>query len=159
MKRADLILGATALAAPAAVAAAYYTQHVWDLQPCPWCVLQRLIFLAIAVAAVLGLVWRSAAGRRLASLLAMALGLGGIAAALWQNRVAAKDAAACDLSWAERFIGATGLDARYPDLFMPMTTCADAAADLFGVPYEFWSLALFALVAAGAAAVLARPRA
>lgn len=157
-KRADWILGAIAVGGPAAVAAAYYTQHVWNLQPCPWCVLQRLIFLALALAAALGLVWRSATGRRAASGLGIALAAGGVAAALWQHNVAAKDAASCDLSWPERFIGATGLDARYPDLFMPMTNCADAAAKLFGLPYEFWSLGLYALSALALMVVLARPR-
>ncbi|WP_374513984.1 hypothetical protein [Niveibacterium sp.] len=30
----------------------------------------------------------------------------------------------------------------------PRASCADAAVRLFGVPYEFWSLALFIVVAA-----------
>ena len=46
-----------------AVGAALVSQHVFDMQPCPWCVLQRLIFVAIGAFAVLGLVWRGA-GRR-----------------------------------------------------------------------------------------------
>ena len=31
-----------------AVALALVTQHVFGMQPCPWCVLQRLIFVAIS---------------------------------------------------------------------------------------------------------------
>ena len=42
----------------AAVAAALVTQHGFDMQPCPWCVLQRLIFLAIALVALVGVFWR-----------------------------------------------------------------------------------------------------
>ena len=34
----------------AGVAVALLTQHALDMQPCPWCVLQRVIFLAIALA-------------------------------------------------------------------------------------------------------------
>ena len=38
-----------------ALGAALVSQHVFDMQPCPWCVLQRLIFVALALAALLGL--------------------------------------------------------------------------------------------------------
>jgi len=38
-----------------AVAAALVSQHALDMQPCPWCVLQRLIFVAIALVALGGL--------------------------------------------------------------------------------------------------------
>jgi disulfide bond formation protein DsbB len=157
VKRADLVLGAIALGGPAAVGAAYYTQHAWNMQPCPWCVLQRLVFLALAAAAALALVWRSPLGRRIGALLALGFAGCGIGAALWQHFVAASQAS-CDLSLAEKIIGALGLDARYPDLFMAMTSCADAATSLFGLPYEFWSLALFALSALGAITVMAQPK-
>nr|MCU0943718.1 disulfide bond formation protein B [Hydrogenophaga sp.] len=51
------LLALTAVVALAAVGAAVFTQQAWDMQPCPWCVLQRLIFVAIAGAALLGLLW------------------------------------------------------------------------------------------------------
>jgi protein dithiol:quinone oxidoreductase len=35
-----------------------------------------------------------------------------------------------------------------------LASCADAAVNLLGVPYEFWSLALFALLMGAAVAVL-----
>ena len=41
-----------------AVGVALWTQHARDMQPCAWCVLQRLIFVAIALAALPGLLWR-----------------------------------------------------------------------------------------------------
>ena len=31
------------------------------------------------------------------------------------------------------------------EIFQPRASCADAAVKLLGVPYEFWSLALFVL--------------
>ncbi|WP_259371781.1 hypothetical protein [Rubrivivax gelatinosus] len=39
-----------------------------------------------------------------------------------------------------------------------MTSCADAATKLFGLPYEFWSLAMFTLSALGAITVMAQPK-
>lgn len=156
MKRADLLLGGTAVLCVVAVALALVSQHRFNMQPCPWCVLQRVIFLAIAAACVLGLVWRSAVGRRVGAGLGLTLALGGIAAALWQHFVAAS-AASCDVTLADRIISGLKLDEWQPDVFMPMASCADAKVNLLGVPYEFWSLALFAAIAVAALRVLRRP--
>ena len=49
------VLAGIAGVALASVAAALLTQHVFDMQPCPWCVLQRLIFVLIALVALAGL--------------------------------------------------------------------------------------------------------
>lgn len=143
-------LAAMALLSLAAVAAALYTQHVWDMQPCPWCVLQRLVFVAIAAACLVGLA-RPRAGATLALVLAGA----GVAAALWQHFVAASSAS-CDLTLADRIMAATGLDGLWPEVFMAMASCADAKVDLAGLPYEAWSGALFGLLALAAWAVLRR---
>jgi disulfide bond formation protein DsbB len=157
VKRADALLGAVALLCFGAVGMALVSQHRFNIQPCPWCVLQRVIFLAIGAAALLGLVWRSALGLRVSGAIAGAFAACGIAAALWQHFVAAASAS-CDLSMAERFISALKLDEWQPDVFMPMASCADAKANLLGVPYEFWSLALFAVVGGAALAALRRAR-
>ena len=41
--RATQVLTAVGLLAFAAVGAAAVAQYVFDMQPCPWCVLQRFI--------------------------------------------------------------------------------------------------------------------
>ena len=147
MKRGILVL--VALACVAAVAGAYFTQHRWGMEPCPWCVLQRILFLVIAAVALIGAVipkrWAQIAG----SALVMPTAAGGMASALYQHFVAAKSAS-CNLTFADKVIGAFSLDARWPDMFEVRANCADAATNLLGVPYEFWSLALFAMVAAAA---------
>ncbi|MES3014720.1 MAG: disulfide bond formation protein B, partial [Pseudomonadota bacterium] len=116
-------------------------------QPCPWCVLQRVIFLAIAIACGLGLLWRSASGRGVAAGLGLLLALSGIAAALWQHFQAAASAS-CNLTLADKIVsGWLGLDSLWPDVFSARASCADAAVNLLGMPYDFWSLALFVIVA------------
>lgn len=157
MQRIDAGLVAIGLVSLAAIGAALVSQHVFDMQPCPWCVLQRLIFAVIAAAALLGLVWRATAGRFMALGLVIALSLSGIAAALWQHFVSAKSAS-CFLTFPDRLIAALGLDATLPEIFQPRASCADAAVDLLGVPYEFWSLALFALLGVGALVFMRRVR-
>jgi disulfide bond formation protein DsbB len=147
-RHADWLLGFVAVGGVAVVGAALVTQHVFDMQPCPWCVLQRLIFLAVSAAALVGLVWRSTVGRRVSGGLVVGLALCGVTAALWQHFVAASSAS-CDLTLADRIVAATGLDGRFPTVFAAYASCADAAVDLGGVPYEFWSLAAFAMFGVG----------
>jgi len=139
-------LAGVAAAGVAAVGAALVTQHVYGMQPCPWCVLQRAIFLAISIAALAGLLLPGVL-RRLAIIALVLLTGCGAAAALWQHFVAA-NAAACDLTLADRIVGGMKLDAQWPEVFMATASCADARIDLFGLPYEAWSLALFALMGA-----------
>jgi protein dithiol:quinone oxidoreductase len=141
------LLAGTALVCIGAVAAALASQHVFDMQPCPWCVLQRVIFLAIALACGVGLLWRSKAGRVVSTGLALLLAASGIAAALWQHFQAAA-AASCNLTLADKIVsGFLQLDSLLPDVFAPRASCADAAVNLLGVPYDFWSLALFSAIA------------
>jgi disulfide bond formation protein DsbB len=147
--RPSWLLAGVAGLSLAGVAAALVTQHVFNMQPCPWCVLQRLVFVLIAAFALLGLAWRSPFGRRLAAAGLAVFGVLGAAAALWQHFVAAASAS-CAMSLADRLMGWTGLDSAVPEVFAAYANCADAKAWLLGVPYEFYSLALFAGIAASA---------
>ena len=142
-------LAAIALLSLGALAAALVSQHVYDMQPCPWCVLQRGIFVVIALACVLGLLWRSAAGRITSASLIFLLSASGVAAAAWQHFVAAKSAS-CNLTLADKIVSALKLDTLLPAVFSATASCADAAVNLLGVPYAFWAMGLFAgLAAAG----------
>jgi protein dithiol:quinone oxidoreductase len=150
---ANAVLAGITLACIGAVVAALVSQHVYDMQPCPWCVLQRVIFLAIALACALGLLWRGTVGRIVSIGLAMLLTLAGAAAALWQHFQAAASAS-CKLTLADKIVsGWLHLDSLWPAVFSPRASCADAAVSLLGVPYDFWSLALF--LAIGTALTLA----
>jgi protein dithiol:quinone oxidoreductase len=141
----------------AAVGAALVTQHVYDMQPCPWCVLQRLIFVVIGLVALLGLAWRSARGQRVLPFVLLLLSASGIAAALWQHFVAAASNS-CNLTLADRIVAGLRLDALLPDVFQATASCADAAVKLVGLPYEFWSLALFIAIDTAAVWLLVRGR-
>jgi protein dithiol:quinone oxidoreductase len=133
-----------------AVAMALVSQHVFGMEPCPWCVLQRAIFLAIALACGVGALWATHAGRRTVASVVFLLSGCGVAAALWQHFVAAASSS-CNLTLADKIVSSLMLDSLLPDVFSPRASCADAAVDLLGLPYEFWSLGLFILI--GAAAV------
>jgi protein dithiol:quinone oxidoreductase len=152
------VLVGIAIASFGAVALALVSQHVFDMQPCPWCALQRLIFVGIGLVALLGLAWNgSLLARRTVPLLLLLLCGCGIASALWQHFVAAASAS-CNLTLADRVLSASQLDQLLPEVFQPRATCADAAVDLIGIPYEFWSLALYLLIEAAALWLFIRAR-
>jgi disulfide bond formation protein DsbB len=150
MKRPTPLLIFGIVAPLAAVGVALVSQYRYDMQPCPWCVLQRVIFLAIALATALSLAWR-----KIGAGLALLLSIGGAAAALWQHFVAAASAS-CNLTLADRIVGALQLNTLLPDVFEARASCADAAVSLLGVPYEFWSLALFVLLGAAGFSAMRR---
>lgn len=128
------------------VGLALLAQHRFDMQPCPWCILQRILFIALSVLALVGAALPGGLGRRVLSALSLPLALGGIAAALWQHFVAAKSSS-CALTFADRVNSFFGLDTRWPEWFEVRANCSEAAASVLGVPFEFWALALFAVAA------------
>lgn len=147
-------LCATAVGVPlAAVAAALVTQHGLGMQPCPWCVLQRLIFVAISLAALPGLLVGGPVARWLSGPLVAALALCGMATAGWQHFVAS-NSTSCAMTLADRINRAVGMDEVLPQVFASYASCAEAKATLLGVPYEFYSFALFALLAVAGALLL-----
>ena len=141
------LLAAAGLVALLAVGVALLTQYGFDMRPCPWCVLQRVEFAAIALAAGSALLWRSRTGLLVSAALVIALANLGVLSALWQHFVAAASAS-CNLTLADRIIGALQLDSLLPDVFAATASCADAKVVLFGLPYELWSLAMFVVVEA-----------
>jgi len=143
--RIPQVLTIVALLAIAAVALAVTAQYVFDMQPCPWCVLQRFIYIVIAVLALLGaLLSRSA--RRVAIGLALLGALSGIASALYQQ-LAAVNENSCDLSLAERITTGLHLDRILPQLFIAYASCADAAVSVLHIPFAVWSCAMYAVLA------------
>lgn len=142
---ATALLAVVMLAAWGSVGLAYYTQHVLEMLPCAWCVLQRLLFIVIGVLAAIGIAWPGRAVRVGTAWAIIGVSNLGMAAAVWQHFVAAQSAS-CNQTLADRVMAATGLDRMLPDLFAAYASCADASTSLLGVPYAFWSLALFLML-------------
>lgn len=138
-----------------AVVLALVTQHVFDMQPCPWCVLQRLEFVVIGAVALLAVASRSERGLHGAAVGIVALSGVGIATALWHYFVAAVSTS-CDRTLADQIMAATGLDGLLPEVFEARVSCAEASVTLLGLPYVFWSFAVFVAIEAAALWLLLR---
>jgi len=109
----------------------------------------------IAVLCLIGALVPPAAARKPAAAAAIVLALLGASAALYQHFVAAKSVS-CNLTLADRIITALKLEDALPSLFGVTGSCAEGAVSVLGVPFEFWSLALFALLVLIAARSLVR---
>lgn len=157
LNRPRRLLLAVALLCALAVTAALVSQYRFNMQPCPWCTLQRLIFLVVGTLCGLAALLPSRPARRGLASLGLLFSLCGVAAALWQHFVAASSSS-CNLTLADKILRALGLFDLAPSVFAPMASCADAAVDLLGVPYAMWSLALFGLCGLICLQAVLRPR-
>lgn len=151
------LLLAMAAVSVVAVGIALVSQHVFDMQPCPWCILQRIIYLAVATLCLIGAAVSAKLVRRGIGVLALLLALGGGASALYQDLVASKSVS-CNLTFADKVISALGLDGALPPLLQVTANCSDAAVSVLGVPYAYWSLMLFIAMAAASIRVVLRAR-
>ena len=149
------LLGFVCIASFAAVGAALVSQYQFGMLPCPWCILQRFIFVVIGVVA--GLAWAipSVSVRRGLATAGLGLAACGVAAALYQHFVAARSDS-CALTFADKVVGALQLESISPYLFSIQASCADAAVSLLGLPYEAWSGALFVVLGTACALVARR---
>jgi disulfide bond formation protein DsbB len=138
------VLAGMAFISFAAVGVALVAQHQFGVKPCPWCVLQRLIFLAIGTFSLLGwLVQARRSLRQAALVVVLMLCAAGLTAAVFQHEVASQTAS-CAMGLADKIITALNLEDLWPSVFMVTANCSEAAAYRFiGLPYEIWSGLLF----------------
>lgn len=119
--------------------------HFLRLAACPLCIVQRMLYMLIALIAVGGLlaVRVSAARRGLAALMGLAAAAG-IAAAgyqTWIQRFAPMTTCGADMPWYEQLVEWAGQQA--PALFLSTGLCSDPAWRFLGLSIAEWSLAAF----------------
>lgn len=148
-------LAGMAVASFAAVGVALVAQHQFGVKPCPWCVLQRGVFLLIGAFSLLGwLVQARRSLRQAAVVLVLILCAAGLTAAVFQHEVASQTAS-CAMGLADKIVTVLNLEDLWPSVFMITANCAEAAAYRFlGLPYEVWSGVLFVLLGAAGLVVL-----
>jgi disulfide bond formation protein DsbB len=138
------------------VAVALISQHAFDMQPCPWCIIQRLAYLLVGLCAILSLTaTQSSVWARAPLLLGGLAAVAGLAAALYQHFVAAATSS-CAFTAADKFLMATGLDELLPAVFKATAACDEANAPLLGLPYSLWSAGLAVILIALTCRAVAR---
>ena len=137
------------------VAVALYLQHVKGLLPCPLCVIQRYLFLAVAVCCAIG-AWggKPRAGAALALVGALG-GLGVVGKHLW---VLAHPGLSCGIDPMETMLNKIPSATLLPWLFKADGLCEDARDTLFGLAIPQWSALWFVLLAGALVYLLLRRR-
>ncbi|WP_426114251.1 disulfide bond formation protein B [Massilia sp. PWRC2] len=135
------------------VAVALYLQHVKGLLPCPLCVIQRYLFLAVAVCCAIG-AWagKPKAGAALALIGALG-GLGVVGKHLW---VLAHPGLSCGIDPMETALNKIPSATLLPWLFKADGLCEDARDTLLGLSIPQWSALSFVLITLSLIYLLAR---
>lgn len=137
------------------VAFALYLQHVNGLLPCPLCVIQRYLFLAIALCCAVG-AWggKPKAGMGLALIGALG-GLGVVGKHLW---VLAHPGLSCGIDPMETMLNKIPSATLLPWLFKADGLCEDARDTLLGLSIPQWSAIWFVLLTLSLVYLLLRER-
>jgi disulfide bond formation protein DsbB len=142
MKSPKLLLIAVAIACFALLGVALYLQFVEYMLPCPWCVIQRYLFTAIALICLITAFLPPSATRRGAGL-ALLAALSGIGAASWHLWVKAHPSISCGLDPVETSLNRFPTAKLLPFLFRPDGECSTEYVPLFGLSIPQWSLLAF----------------
>ena len=122
--------------------------HLLRLAACPLCILQRMLYLSLAISATLGLlVSEYRTGRIIASLLMLASTSCGIFVAAYQTyiqRFAQDVQCSGEAAWWELFVDWAGEHA--PLLFQANGLCSDPAWKFISLSIAEWSLIAFSVL-------------
>ncbi|MFL6674449.1 MAG: disulfide bond formation protein B [Massilia sp.] len=137
----------------ALVGAALYLQHVKDMLPCPLCVIQRYLFLAVGVCALVG----ALAGKpKLGAGVALLGAVGGLGVVGKHLYVLAHPGFSCGIDPMETALNKIPTATMMPWLFRADGLCENATDTLFGLSVPQWSAVWFVLLAVTLVWVLAR---
>jgi disulfide bond formation protein DsbB len=125
-------------------------QHLKGLDPCPWCIVQRIAFLAAGLWALIAALHRPGRGGTIFySVMGAALALAGAAAGgyhVWLQSDPAR-AARCVGSPVERILDATGIGSWAPPLLQYDGPCTLSPWSFLGLSIPEWSFAWFVILA------------
>ena len=146
MKKQRLVLLAIAIISIALIGTAVYLQTVERMLPCPWCVIQRYMFAAIALTC---LVSASLPERaiRFGSGLALLESLGGLGAASWLLWVKAHPHVSCGIDPVETALNKIWPAQWLPTLFEANGECTTEYPPIFGLTVAQWSFTWFVILA------------
>jgi disulfide bond formation protein DsbB len=139
------LFGATGLVALALVGGGLVLAHTMNLAACPLCILQRMLYLLLALEAVAAWLLAGSAGpRRAAALVMAATALTGVwiaAYQTWLQRFAKGASCTADQPWWEHFVNWAG--AQWPLMFEASGLCSEAGWKFLGLSIAEWSLVAF----------------
>jgi disulfide bond formation protein DsbB len=137
----------------ALVGVALYLQHAKDMLPCPLCVIQRYLFLGVAVFSLVG---AFAGNIKAFAGLALLSALGGLGVAGKHLYVIAHPGFSCGIDPMETVLNKIPTATLLPSVFRADGLCEAALDDVLGLSVPQWSALWFVLLALALAWVLVR---
>ncbi|WP_374583445.1 disulfide bond formation protein B [Pseudoduganella sp.] len=150
------VLLAIAVVSFGLIGAAMYLQHVLYLMPCPLCVIQRYLFIAIGLAALVG---AFTSKPKLAAGVGLLAALGGLGVAGKQLYVLSQPSLSCGIDPMETMLNKIPTAEYLPWLFYAEGLCQDATEKFMGLQIPTWAFIWFGILAVGTAWALLRKRA
>lgn len=143
------LFAATGFAAVGLVGGGLILAHTMNLAACPLCILQRMLYLLLALEAIAawwltGPVPTRTLPRRLAALVMAATALTGVGVAgyqTWLQRFAKGASCTADQPWWEHFVNWAG--SQWPLMFEASGLCSEAGWKFLGLSIAEWSLIAF----------------
>jgi disulfide bond formation protein DsbB len=139
------LFAATGLAAVGLVAGGMVLQQTMNLAACPLCILQRMLYLLLALEAAVAWALAGAALQRRAVAFVMAVttltGASIAAYQTWLQRFAKGVSCTADQPWWESFVNWAG--SQWPLLFEASGMCSEAGWKFLGLSIAEWSLIAF----------------
>jgi len=143
------LFAATGLAAIGLVTGGLVLAHTMNLAACPLCILQRMLYMLLALEAIAAW-WLAGSApartlpRRLAALAMAATALTGVGVAgyqTWLQRFAKGASCTADQPWWEHFVNWAG--SQWPLMFEASGLCSEAGWKFLGLSIAEWSLIAF----------------
>jgi disulfide bond formation protein DsbB len=139
------LFAATGLTAVGLVAGGLFLANTMNLAACPLCILQRMLYLLLAVEAMVAWIVAGAPlPRRAAALMMLATALTGVWIATyqtWLQRFARDVSCTADQPWWEAFVNWAG--SQWPLMFEASGMCSEAGWKFLGLSIAEWSLIAF----------------
>jgi disulfide bond formation protein DsbB len=158
------LFAATGIAAVGLVGGGLILAHTLNLAACPLCILQRMLYLLLALEAIAACLLTGSSPartlpRRLAAFVMAATASTGVGVAsyqTWLQRFAKGASCTADQPWWEHLVNWAG--AQWPLMFEASGLCSEAGWKFLGLSIAEWSLIAFtSMTIAMLAAMLRKP--
>ena len=152
------LIGGTGLVALGLVGGGVVLAQTMNLAACPLCVLQRMLYLLLALEAALVMSFvRSSPAFRIAAIPMLCTALAGVGIAAyqtWLQRFAKGVSCTADQPWWEQFVNWAG--SQWPLLFEASGLCSEAGWRFLSLSIAEWSLMAFSAMTLAMLSVLLR---